>query len=102
MHFVYIIYSHAFDRYYVGESINPAERVIQHNEGFYKGASTAFAKDWQLKLILPVASKEQAVKIERYIKSMKSKTFIGKLISEDAFLREFKRIATEKFTIEFL
>ena len=100
MHFVYIIYTVAFDKYYVGESIDPIERVNQHNLGFYKRSSTSFAKDWHVKLILPGGSKEVAIKIERYIKSMKSKAFILKLTSDDAFLQEFKRIVKEKFEIE--
>ena len=102
MHFVYIIYTPAFDKYYVGESIDPFERLFQHNNGFYKGSSTSYTKDWELKLILPVVGKEDAVKIERHIKSMKSKTFILNLISDEVFLQEFKRIAKEKFRIEFL
>ena len=102
MHFVYIIYTPTFERYYVGESIDPIARVFQHNNGFYKGSSTSYAKDWELKLMLPVVAKEDGVKIERHIKSMKSKTFILNLISDEVFLQEFKRIAKEKFRIEFL
>ena len=102
MHFIYIIYTAAFDKYYVGESIDPVERVSQHNEGFYKSSSTSYTKDRKLKLILSVLKKEDAVKIERYIKSMKSKAFIIKLIGDDAFLQEFKRVVKEKFEIEFL
>src|SRR5213595_1404399 len=100
MHFVYIIYTPAFDKYYVGESIDPVERTNQHNIGFYKSSSTSFAKDWRVKLVLPVGSKEVAIKIERYIKSMKSKAFIVKLTSDDAFLQEFKRVVKERFEIE--
>ena len=101
MHFVYIIYTRSFDKYYVGESIDPVERALQHNKGLYKGASTSFAKDWELKLTLSVATKEDASKIDRFIKSLKSKKFIIKLISDDAFLQGFKKIVKEKFEIEF-
>jgi putative endonuclease len=101
MHFIYIIYTRSFDKYYIGESIDPNERILQHNKGLYKGASTSFAKDWESKLTLPVATREDALKIERFIKSMKSKKFIIKLISDDAFLQGFKHIVKEKFQIEF-
>ena len=101
MHFIYIIYTNAFDKFYVGESIDPIIRVSQHNDGFYKGSSTFYTKDWELKLVLSVRSKEHAIKIERYIKSMKSKAFLIKLVSDDVFLQEFKRIVKEKFKIEF-
>ena len=101
MHFIYIIYTPTFDKYYVGESIDPTERVLQHNKGLYKGASTSYATDWMLKLTLSVATKEEALKIERFIKSMKSKKFIEKLISDVVFSREFKRMVKEKFEIDF-
>jgi putative endonuclease len=102
MHFVYIIYTTAFDKFYIGESIDPIEQVSQNNDGFYKGTSTTNTKDWELKLTLSVESNGDAVKLERYIKSMKSKTFIVKPIADDAFLQEFKQIVTIKFKIEFL
>ena len=54
-----------------------------------------------LKLTLSVATKGEALKIERFIKSMKSKKFIEKLISDNEFLQGFKQIAKEKFEIEF-
>jgi putative endonuclease len=101
MHFIYIIYTSAFGKFYVGESIDPIERLSQHNSGFYKGSSTSYTQDWELKLVLSVLAKEDAVKIERYIKSMKSKAFLIKLVSDDVFLQEFKRIVKEKFKIEF-
>jgi len=102
MHFICIIYTTAFDKYYVGESINPIERVAQHNKGFYKGSSTSYTTDWDLKLSLPVGTRKDAIKMESYIKSMKSRTFLIRLISDHAFLQEFKRIVKDKFDIEIL
>jgi len=42
-HFVYIIYSESFDRFYVGETVNVEERLRQHNTGFYNTSSTIVA-----------------------------------------------------------
>jgi putative endonuclease len=100
MHFVYIIYSPANNRYYIGESFNPSERVMQHNTGLYENSSTAFAKDWQLELVLTMKNKSDALKVERYIKSMKSKLFNRKLIQDPLFLNQFKQIVLDKFHIE--
>ena len=47
-HFVYIIYSETFQRYYTGESVNPAERLKQHYSGFYESSSTCSISDWKL------------------------------------------------------
>ena len=100
MHFVYIIYSSGFNKYYVGESVNAEERTNQHNIGYYNAASTSFANDWVLKLKLEIYSKTEALKVERYIKSMKSKVFISRLINEPSFLIVFKQLVKQKFQIE--
>ena len=100
MHYVYIIYSPSFDRYYIGESVNAVNRTQQHNSAFYDSASTSFTRDWQLCLQLQVANRLQAIKVERYIKSMKSKAFIRKLLSDESFLINFKEIIRQKFQIE--
>jgi putative endonuclease len=43
-HFIYILYSESRDKYYVGYSKNPQERLIKHNQN-HKGF-TATAKNW--------------------------------------------------------
>ncbi|MCG2459175.1 GIY-YIG nuclease family protein [Flavobacteriaceae bacterium F89] len=40
MHFVYIIYSDTFNRYYIGESEDISERIKQHSTGFFKNSFT--------------------------------------------------------------
>ncbi len=99
MHFVYIIFSKSHDKFYVGESVDAIERTAQHNQGFYKHASTSYTSDWELKLTLTLNTKAAALQIERYIKSMKSKAFIVKLITNAEFLQKFKSIVKEKFDI---
>jgi len=99
MHFVYIIYSAEYDKYYIGESVNPAERTEQHKTGFYKNASTSFAKDWELKLILNLNNRSEALLVEKHIKSMKSKVFIRNLIENTSFLSQFKEIILKKYQV---
>ena len=91
-HFVYIIYSQSADKFYVGESVNPYERLNQHNSGFYKGASTKIASDWEIFHLIQCESKTQALQIEKFIKMMKSRRFYLKLktyekVNEDLLLR---------------
>jgi putative endonuclease len=100
MHYVYIIYSPTFKKYYVGETVNPIERTEQHKRGFYKSASTTFTNDWVLKLSLKITSRAEALVIEKYIKSMKSKAFLQNLIENPAYLSRFKEIAMEKLNIK--
>jgi putative endonuclease len=49
MHFVYIIYSKKIGKYYVGETSDIEQRLIQHNTGFYKGSFTKQSIDWELR-----------------------------------------------------
>ncbi|HRP32151.1 MAG TPA: GIY-YIG nuclease family protein [Agriterribacter sp.] len=99
MHDVYILYSSSFDRYYTGESVNARMRTIQHNSSFYVKASTSFATDWELVLVLSLEDRSSALKVERYIKAMKSKVFIRKLVLDTGFREEFKSIVAKKFGV---
>ena len=78
-HYVYIIYSGEVDKYYVGETVNPKERVRRHNVHFYESASTKIASDWKLFLTVKCESRSQALLFERFIKRMKSRKFYYKL-----------------------
>ena len=77
--FVYIIFSESKNQFYIGESVNPVERLNQHNSGFYENSRTKIAIDWELFLTIECNSKTQAIKLERFIKKMKSRKFILKL-----------------------
>ena len=78
MHYLYIIYSKSKNRYYVGESVNPDERLIAHNNHKYSLSYTKIANDWKIVLSYPFEKKEQALKAEKFIKKMKSKQFLKK------------------------
>ena len=99
MHFVYIIYSPKFDKYYVGETSMVAGRIEQHNAGKYKSASTHFTNDWELYMQIELNLRTEALMVEKYIKSMKSKKFIQRLGSELECLSQFKTTVKDKFSI---
>ncbi len=99
MHYVYIIYSPQNDKYYVGETINVTERVKQHNSGYYKSGSTRFTNDWEARKCFATEDRKGALKVEGFIKSMKSKKFIEKLLSDEEFLKGFKQIVLERFGV---
>jgi len=64
------------------------ERLDQHNNHYYgKHSFTAKANDWKIYLSLEVSDFEHAMRLERKIKSMKSRVFIEKL-KNDPSLRE--------------
>jgi putative endonuclease len=93
-HFIYIIYSKYSDKFYVGETSNIIWRILQHNSGFYESSFTKQATDWELFLQIKCENKGQAVKLERFIKRMKSRSFYFRLKNEpeliNGLLRRFQ------------
>ena len=86
-HFVYILYSRSKDAYYVGESHDTYQRLIKHNEHAYNAKSfTKIAKDWEISLNFSCSSKDDALFLEKFIKRMKSRKFILKLIANPEIL----------------
>ena len=78
-YFVYIIYSDRINDFYIGQSVDVQERVKQHNSGFYHGASTKKADDWDLFWSLECESKKQAILIESHIKRMRNRNYYTNL-----------------------
>ncbi len=87
---VYILYSIRIDRYYVGYTKDIAVRVHQHQNKFYKGSYTVQADDWEVKLLIEALSISEAIKMERYIKRMKSRKYIQQLIEDKETLKKLK------------
>ena len=83
MFYVYILHSAGLDKFYVGHSHNPWNRLNQHlnNEG---EKFTGKAKDWELVAIFRVSDiRGEAEKMEKFIKKQKSKSLILKLIDPE-------------------
>ena len=79
---VYIIYSEKLNKYYVGiTSTGVKERIAKHNLSYYGNSSfTSRTKDWRLVLTLLCEDQTHALRLEKKIKSMKSKVYIQNLI----------------------
>lgn len=78
-HFVYILHSPKIGKFYIGETINPSERLIEHNSGKYDGSFTKQATDWELFLVIGCVNRKQALIIEGKIKAMKSTKYLRNL-----------------------
>ena len=76
--YVYIIYSIEHDRFYIGQSNNINKRLIRHNKGYVR--STKPYTPWKIVHFEEFHSRAQAVNREKYLKSLKSKAAIRKLI----------------------
>jgi putative endonuclease len=78
-YFVYILYSSAKNKYYIGYTTNIEQRLIQHNSKHKGFTNTAF--DWVLKYKEIFETKQAALSREKQMKSWKSRAMIEKLIS---------------------
>ncbi|MCF8254980.1 MAG: GIY-YIG nuclease family protein [Bacteroidia bacterium] len=77
-HFVYIIYSQTFDIYYKGYSLNPENRIIEHNTN--QSSYTENKGPWELVYVKGYQTKREALIEERRIKKL-NRNSIEKLIA---------------------
>jgi putative endonuclease len=78
MAIVYILYSTKLDTFYIGSStLSIDERVENHNNHYYDNKYTSKGIPWKVHWFHEIDSIDQALKIEKHIKSMKSRKFIG-------------------------
>ena len=81
MPYVYILYSTQKDKFYIGiTSTSVEERYEKHLLNHYSNKFTASIKDWEVFHSIECITMEQALKIEKHLKNMKSKTYIRNLI----------------------
>ncbi len=88
MHYLYIIYSKTADKFYIGETQNLEERLQKHNEHLYNNSFTKIASDWKLVLQFNCINRDNALFLEQFIKRMKSRKFIEKIIAQPNILTD--------------
>ncbi|HOX82462.1 MAG TPA: GIY-YIG nuclease family protein [Chryseolinea sp.] len=76
---VYILFSEKLSRFYVGMTENLDQRILHHNNPIRDLKFTAKGIPWKIFLSIPCHSKNHALKLERLIKSKKSRIFIENL-----------------------
>ena len=81
-HYVYILYSERFGRYYVGSCQNIEERLLRHNAG--ATTSTKAYRPWQLVYSEKYETKTEAIKREFEIKKKKSRKYIEYIIESSS------------------
>ncbi len=88
MHYLYIIYSESLNKYYIDESPDIIRRLDQHNKHYFQKSFTKAANDWKFSLTYQCENKIQALFLEKFIKRMKSRIFIEKIIGNPHILSE--------------
>ena len=102
MHFVYVIYSRTVDRYYIGETVDIAERLIQHRMHHYAGSFTSIADDWEVAFLLRFKDRESALKAEKHLKKSKSKVYLKRLHNDKIALQKLINILKLNYAIEVI
>ncbi len=77
-YYLYILYSSRLDRYYVGISHDPEERLKYHNS-FPRGW-TVRGRPWELVFVKEFADRLEAHYWERLIKKQKNRRVIEQII----------------------
>jgi putative endonuclease len=77
MYKVYVLYSVAHDKIYIGYSSNLEERLKSHNELGTKGWTIRY-RPWVLIYSEPYKDKRSAIKREKELKSYQGREFIRK------------------------
>ncbi|MFM8741202.1 MAG: GIY-YIG nuclease family protein [Cytophagales bacterium] len=79
MYCVYILFSEKLNKHYVGSTGFIENRLAQHIEYPMKDSFTSKANDWKLMAKIECQSRDQGMRIEKHIKSMKSRNYIQNL-----------------------
>ena len=88
IHFLYILHSKSKDKYYIGETSDVHFRLNLHNTHSFKNSFTKIAEDWTIALQFECKDKDDALYLEAFIKRMKSKKFIQKIIEDQNILTD--------------
>lgn len=86
MHFVYVLFSLKDGRLYKGATSNVAKRLLRHNQG--GNASTAKRKPFVLVHVEQFEDKSEALKREKYIKTLKGGTKLLEFLKQQKILDE--------------
>ena len=87
-YFVYILYSAKLDRYYIGRSTDPEKRLEFHNNPIEARKFTARGIPWKMMFSYQCESFEESVKLERYLKKLKSRQALQMLIENPSKIHE--------------
>ena len=90
LHFVYILYSRKLDKYYIGRTSDLAKRLKFHNNPIESRKFTTKGIPWEIVFSCECIDVEEASRLERTLKKLKSRRFIEKLISEPGLIDQFR------------
>ena len=83
MFYIYIIYSHSADKYYIGHTDDYIRRLGQHNNSDFNTFTSKY-RPWILKAVFSCGNDlTVAISIEKFIKKQKNRRIILHLINDE-------------------
>ncbi len=76
--FTYILNSLKNNSYYIGQTNNIDRRLVDHNRG--KDHSSKIGMPWKIVFLKEFENRKDAVRYEKYLKSLKSRKSLEKFI----------------------
>jgi len=87
MYYIYILFSETADKFYIGYTQSPKERLLKHNQQEKFNTFTRKFRPWRIAALFEVSDdKTLAMQIERFIKKQKSRKFTQMLCDENSQL----------------
>ncbi len=83
MHFVHAIYNKKNDKIYIGESSSVERRVEEHNQKKGNHFTAKFEGEWVLIYEESLATRTEAIKREKQLKSYRGREYIKQFIPND-------------------
>jgi len=85
MFYTYVLYSHAFDKIYIGYTSNLESRFKSHNELSVKGYTVKF-RPWVIAFSEQFQSKAEAMKREKQLKSSRGRAYTREKLVSDGLI----------------
>ena len=85
MFYTYVLYSRAFDKFYIGYTSNLESRFKSHNELSVKGYTVKF-RPWVIAFSEQFDSKAEAMKREKQLKSSRGRAYIREKLVSDGLI----------------
>lgn len=82
MYVVYAIYNRLVDKVYIGQTSDIDKRIKEHNLHTFAGFTSRFEGKWELIFKESVATRSEALKREKQLKSYRGREFIKTHIRE--------------------
>lgn len=80
MYYTYILRSKKDNSFYIGQTEDLEKRLSMHNKGLSR--STRFRRPYELVFYKEFETRKEAIRYERYLKSLKKRAYIEKLIGK--------------------